>query len=104
MFKKDKILNLVTTWLLFGIIYGGIITILWDYLFAPQFNLNITFLQGFGVYTMSRILFGNTMTNYISNFYSTQPLDIDEVDEKIKQMKEESDADIVEEYKNEDQG
>jgi hypothetical protein len=104
MFKKDNILNLVTTWLLFGIIYGGIITILWDYLFAPQFNFSISFLQGFGIHTMSRILFGNTITNYISNFYSTQPLDMSKVDEKIREMKEEADADVVEEYKNEDEG
>ena len=103
MFKKQNIFNLVTTWLLFGIIYGGIITILWDYLFAPQFNLYITFLQGFGIHTISRILFGNTITNYISNFYSTQPLDMSKVDEKIREMKEDSDADVIEEYNNEDE-
>jgi len=37
---------------------------------------------------ITRILFGNTNTNYISNFYAKESFDLDKIDEKIKDIKE----------------
>jgi len=94
-FPKFDYLNLATTYLLFGLIYGTIVALVWNYLFEPTSNVHLSILQGFGIHLMTRILFGNTNTNYISNFYAKESFDLDKIDEKIKDIKE--DLEIEEE-------
>lgn len=97
-FPKLDYLNLATTYLLFGLIYGTIVSLVWNYLFEPMSNIHLSILQGFGIHLMTRILFGNTNTNYISNIYSPKELDLDKVDGYLKQMQDQLDreADEVE--------
>ena len=85
---KFDYLNLATTYLLFGLIYGTIVALVWNYLFEPISNVHLSILQGFGIHLITRILFGNTNTNYISNFYAKESFDLDKIDEKIKDIKE----------------
>jgi hypothetical protein len=87
-FPKFDYLNLATTYLLFGLIYGTIVALVWNYLFEPISNVHLSILQGFGIHLITRILFGNTNTNYISNFYAKESFDLDKIDEKIKDIKE----------------
>ena len=87
-FPKFDYLNLATTYLLFGLIYGTIVTLVWNYLFEPISNIHLSILQGFGIHLITRILFGNTNTNYIGNFYAKESFDLDKIDEKIKDIKE----------------
>ena len=87
-FPKFDYLNLATTYLLFGLIYGTIVAVVWNYLFEPISNIHLSILQGFGIHLITRILFGNTNTNYISNFYAKESFDLDKIDEKIKDIKE----------------
>ena len=46
---------------------------------------------------MTRILFGNTNTNYVSNFYTAKAPDLDKIDSYLKEMQEdlEKEADEV---------
>jgi len=85
---KFDYLNLATTYILFGLIYGTIVTLVWNYLFESITNVHLSILQGFGIHLITRILFGNTNTNYISNFYAKESFDLDKIDEKIKDIKE----------------
>ena len=85
---KFDYLNLATTYILFGLIYGVIVAVVWNYLFEPISNIHLSILQGFGIHLITRILFGNTNTNYISNFYAKESFDLDKIDEKIKDIKE----------------
>jgi len=87
-FPKFDYLNLATTYILFGLIYGVIVAVVWNYLFEPISNIHLSILQGFGIHLITRILFGNTNTNYISNFYAKESFDLDKIDEKIKDIKE----------------
>jgi len=98
MNKKIDWLNLTTSYLIFAFIYSSLIYVMWNYLFAPVFNLNFSFLQILGAYTTCRILFGNTNTNYISNFYSPKTPDLDKIDSYLKEMQADLDkeADEVE--------
>ncbi|NBW22002.1 MAG: hypothetical protein EBR82_80020 [Caulobacteraceae bacterium] len=95
---KLNLLDLATTYIFFGLVYGAIVTLCWNYLFELTFNIHLSFLQGFGIYLISRILFGNTNTNYISNFYNQKTPDLDKIDDYLKEMQEELDkeADEVE--------
>lgn len=81
--------NLISTYMIFSIIYGFIIMILWNFLFSNLSGFQLTALQGMGLYVMIRILFNNSNNTYVSNFYSTEPLDMDKVEEKINDLKEE---------------
>jgi 2-oxoglutarate dehydrogenase complex dehydrogenase (E1) component-like enzyme len=47
---------------------------------------------------ITRILFGNTNTNYISNFYNQKTPDLDKIDTYLKEIQEDLDkeADEVE--------
>jgi len=63
--------------------------ILWNFLFSNLSGFQLTALQGMGLYAMVRILFNNSNNTYVSNFYSTEPLDMDKVEEKINDLKEE---------------
>ena len=63
--------------------------ILWNFLFSNLSGFQLTALQGMGLYVMIRILFDNSNNTYVSNFYSTEPLDMDKVEEKINDLKEE---------------
>jgi hypothetical protein len=63
--------------------------ILWNFLFSNLSGFQLTALQGMGLYAMVRILFNNSNNTYVSNFYSTEPLDMDKVEEKINELKEE---------------
>ncbi len=95
---KLNILDLVTTYIFFGLVYGTIITLTWNYLFEQIFNIHLSILQGFGVHLIARILFSNTNTNYISNFYSPKTPDLDKIDDYLKEMQADLDkeADEVE--------
>jgi hypothetical protein len=63
--------------------------ILWNFLFSNLSGFQLTALQGMGLYVMIRILFNNSNNTYVSNFYSSEPLDMDKVEEKINELKEE---------------
>jgi hypothetical protein len=95
---KLNILDLATTYLFFGIVYGTIVTLTWNYLFESIFNIHLSILQGFGIHLMCRILFGNTNTNYVSNFYSQKTPDLDKIDSYLKEIQSDLDkeADEVE--------
>ena len=95
---KFDYLNLVTTYILFGLIYGVIVAVVWNYLFEPISNIHLSILQGFGIHLIARILFGNTNTNYVSNFYTPKAPDLDKIDSYLKEMQADLDkeADEVE--------
>ena len=63
--------------------------ILWNFLFSNLSGFQLTALQGMGLYVMIRILFNNSNNTYVSNFYSSETLDMDKVEEKINELKEE---------------
>ena len=95
---KFDYLNLATTYILFGLIYGVIVAVVWNYLFEPISNIHLSILQGFGIHLITRILFGNTNTNYISNFYNQKTPDLDKIDGYLKEIQEDlnKEADEVE--------
>ena len=95
---KFDYLNLATTYILFGLIYGVIVAVVWNYLFESITNVHLSILQGFGIHLITRILFGNTNTNYISNFYNQKTPDLDKIDGYLKEIQEDLDkeADEVE--------
>ena len=85
--------NLISTYMLFSIIYGFIIMVLWNFLFSAVSGFQLTALQAMGLYAMIRILFNNSNNTYVSNFYSSEPLDMNRVEEKINELKEEYEDD-----------
>jgi len=95
---KLDLLDLATTYIFFGLIYGTIITLTWNYLFESITFVHLSILQGFGMHLIARILFSNTSTNYISNFYSPKTPDLDKIDSYLKEIQEDLDkeADEVE--------
>jgi hypothetical protein len=95
---KLDLLDLATTYIFFGLIYGTIITLTWNYLFESVTFVHLSILQGFGIHLICRVLFGNTNTNYISNFYSPKTPDLDKIDSYLKEIQENLDkeADEVE--------
>jgi hypothetical protein len=86
---KDTFFSLLNTYLLFGLIYSGIIWLIWNFLFVSITGISLSFLQVFGLYVITRILVGNSSTQYVSNFYSPKPFDMNELDNKFNQLKEE---------------
>ncbi|NBW21650.1 MAG: hypothetical protein EBR82_78210 [Caulobacteraceae bacterium] len=96
MNKNVDWFNLFTSYFIFAFIYSAIIWISWNYLFAPVFNLNFSYLQILGAYTIARLLFGNTNTNYVSNFYSSKVPDLNKIDEYLKNFQEELDKESKE--------
>jgi hypothetical protein len=95
---KLNLLDLATTYIFFGLIYGTIVTLTWNYLFEPITFIHLSILQGLGIHLIARILFGNTNTNYISNFYSQKTPDLDKIDGYLKEIQADLDkeADEVE--------
>jgi len=94
--------NLATTYFFFGFIYSGIIWVIWNFLFAPFYDLNFSFLQILGAYTIARILFGNSNTNYVSNIYSPKAPDLNKIDEYLKDFQDQLDKEskeVEEEYR-----
>jgi hypothetical protein len=105
MNKNIDWFNILGSYLLFAFIYSAVIWITWNYLFAPIFNLNFSYLQILGAYTIARLMFGNTNTNYVSNFYSPKPMDLDKIDDYLKEFQDKLDQDarnIEQEYENMD--
>jgi hypothetical protein len=99
MNKKIDWTNLVWSYALFSFGYSAVIYIIWNYLFASVFgNLTLSYLQILGAYTACRLLFGNTNTNYISNFYSAKTPDLDKINDYLKEIQADLDkeADEVE--------
>jgi hypothetical protein len=88
---KIDLLDLLTTYIFFGLVYGAVVTLTWNYLFEPITFVHLSFLQGFGIHLICRILFGNTNTNYISNFYSQKTPDLDKIDSYLKEIQEDLD-------------
>jgi hypothetical protein len=98
MNKEVNWYNLCITYAIFSIVYSAIIWGVWAFLFEPFFNIHFTYLQVIGAYTSLRLLFGNTSTNYISNFYSSKAPDLNKIDDYLKQIEADLDkeADEVE--------
>ena len=67
--------------------------VLWNFLFSAVSGFQLTALQAMGLYAMIRILFNNSNNTYVSNFYSSEPLDMNRVEEKINELKEEYEDD-----------
>ena len=93
---KLDLLDLATTYIFFGLIYGTIITLTWNYLFEPVTFVHLSILQGFGMHLIARILFGNTNTNYISNFYSQKTPDLEKIDGYLKEFQDQLDKEAEE--------
>jgi len=91
-----NLLDLATTYIFFGLIYGTIVTLTWNYLFEPITFVHLSILQGFGIHLITRILFGNTNTNYISNFYSPKTPDLDKIDGYLKEIQADLDKEAEE--------
>ena len=91
---KQTFFNLVNTYLLFGLIYSGIIWVVWNFLFVDLTGISLSFLQVFGIYMISRILVGNSSTQYVSNFYSPKPFDMNDINKKFDEIKEEFSDDV----------
>jgi hypothetical protein len=88
--------NLATTYLFFGFVYSAVIWLIWNFLFAPFYNLNFSFLQILGGYTIIRILFGNSNTNYVSNIYTPKAPDLDKIDDYLKDFQDQLDKEANE--------
>jgi hypothetical protein len=96
-FPKFDILDMVTNYLFFSFVYSAVIYIIWNYLFAPVFsNFTLSYLQILGAYTACRLLFANTSTNYISNFYSQKTPDLDKIDSYLKEIQADLDKEAEE--------
>jgi len=96
MNNKVDWINLVGSYCLFAFIYSAVIWAIWNFLFASFFNITFTYLQVLGAYTIARLLFGNTNTNYISNIYSQKPVDLDKIDNYIKDFQNQLDKEAEE--------
>lgn len=94
--NKTDWFGLVSSYLVFAFIYSAIIWITWNFLFAPFFDISFSYLQVLGAYTITRLLFGNSNTNYVSNFYSQKPMDLDKIDSYIKDFQDQLDRDAEE--------
>ena len=88
MNNKVDWFNLFGSYFLFAFIYSAIIWIIWNFPFAPFFDISFSYLQVLGAYTITRLLFGNSNTNYVSNFYSQKPMDLDKIDSYIKDFQD----------------
>ena len=96
MNNKVDWINLIGSYCLFAFIYSAVIWAIWNFLFVPFFNITFTYLQVLGAYTIARLLFGNTNTNYISNIYSQKPVDLDKIDNYIKDFQNQLDKEAEE--------
>ena len=88
MNNKVDWFNLLGSYFLFAFIYSAIIWVIWNFLFAPFFSISFSYLQILGIYTIARLLFGNTSTSYVSNFYSKKPMDLDKIDDYLKDFQD----------------
>jgi len=96
MNNKVDWINLIGSYCLFAFIYSAVIWAIWSFLFAPFFNITFTYLQVLGAYTIARLFFGNTNTNYVSNFYSPKPMNLDKIDNYIKDFQNQLDKEAEE--------
>jgi len=96
MNNKVDWFNLFGSYFLFAFIYSAVIWVIWNFLFAPFFDITFSYLQVLGAYTIARLLFGNTNTNYVSNFYSPKPMDLDKIDSYIKDFQNQLDKEAEE--------
>lgn len=96
MNNKVDWINLLGSYCLFAFIYSAVIWAIWTFLFVPFFNITFTYLQVLGAYTIARLLFGNTNTNYVSNFYSPKTPDLDKIDNYIKEFQDQLDKEAEE--------
>jgi len=99
MNKKIDWFSVIGSYFLFAFIYSAVIWIIWNFLFAPFFDLTFSYLQILGAYTIARLMFGNTNTSYVSNFYSPKPMDLDKIDGYLKEVEDRlnREADEIEE-------
>ncbi len=88
--------NLATTYLFFGFVYSAVIWVIWNFLFAPFYDLHFSYLQILGGYTIARILFGNSNTNYVSNIYTPKNPDLDKIDDYLKDFQDQLDREANE--------
>ena len=85
---KETFFSLLNSYFLFGLIYSGIIWLIWNFLFVDITGISLSFLQVFGLYIITRILVGNSSHQYISNYYSPKPFDVNELDKRIEEIKQ----------------
>jgi len=83
---KETFFNILNTYFLFGLIYSGVIWLIWSFLFVDYTGVSLSFLQVFAIYVIARILVGNSSTQYISNFYSPKPLNIENIDKTFDEI------------------
>jgi len=105
MNKNIDWFNILGSYFLFAFIYSAVIWVIWNFLFAPFFNVSFSYLQVLGAYTIARLLFGNTNTSYVSNFYSQKPVDLNKIDDYLKDFQDQLDKEsknIEQEYENMD--
>lgn len=99
---KETFFNLLNTYFLFGLLYSGIVWLIWTFLFVDITGVSLSFIQVFGLYIIARILVGNSSSQYVSNFYSTKPLDLDAVSKKMEEIQKQYGDDFdVEDNRNE---
>jgi len=98
MNRFDKIdwFGLISSYCVFAFAYSAVIWVIWNFLFAPFFNTTFSYLQILGAYTISRILFGNSNTSYVSNFYSQKPIELEKIDNYIKDFQNQLDKEAEE--------
>ena len=99
---KETFFNLLNTYFLFGLLYSGIVWLIWTFLFVDITGVSLSFIQVFGLYIIARILVGNSSSQYVSNFYSTKPLDLDAVSKRMEEIQKQYGDDFdVEDNRNE---
>ena len=91
---RETFFTLLNTYFLFGLMYSAIIWLVWNFLFVDLTGVNLSFLQVFAIYMISRILVGNSSTQYVSNFYSPKPFDMNDINKKFDEIKEQFSDDI----------
>lgn len=85
---KETFFSLLNTYFLFGLIYSGIIWLIWKFLFVDYTGVSLSFLQVFGIYVVARILVGNSSTQYVSNFYSPKPFNVEDINKTFDEISE----------------
>jgi len=85
---KETFFSILNTYFLFGLIYSGVVWLIWAFLFADFTGISLSFLQVFGIYVVARILVGNNSTQYVSNFYSPKPFNIEDINKTFDEISE----------------
>ena len=85
---RETFFSLLNTYFLFGLLYSGIVWLIWTFLFVDTTGISLSFLQVFGIYVVARILVGNSSTQYVSNFYSQKPFNVEDINKTFDDIRE----------------